>query len=815
MDSSGSEGARPRRGLGAGRGARGVDSDGSSGEPHVGLGSRGVLGGGGRKRRRKQDDTSIFGVFAEGGGEGKGGKRGKNLSVPQKAVAFVPGETVNKMEVPSKSTRDDRSEGGSSGDEFDPRFRFDGPADNPSQEMGPKPMAKNTLSFGQMEANYGKGFKLLKKMGFDGGGLGARGEGIANPIEVMKRKDREALQDEGEKVDQDLYGQNHAGDQRTIEELLGSKPKKKQRDAPDPAEGWKKSSKERGPRVEYKSASQVASEPRPMRIVDMRGPQVQIASSFSELAASLSGTATKSLKELRYNTRQLVLQYEEKIRTLAERKRHYEDVLLAVKAERDRLEVTTSLGQPGTQRCRELAMEIDSLNERRLSGEVGLREIGKSCISWQEKSPQEFQALQVLNVGLALAVPAAVRELAVWRPLENPKDGLALLAPWVSLTAAVDTSGKTADAGAQAFRRLCDAALLPRLRAALSVWRVRESEPCLRLLEQCQAVLPAQLMEDMATELVLPRLMAEVEAWDPRVDMMSPHLWVHPWLPMLGERARSLWPPIRFKLSACLERWSPRDRSALEMLRPWQRAFDAANWDPLLEKVLRKLEVSLSVVSVRPNGQDVEPVQDVLAWVGVAPPSGLAHILNVAFFPQWHAALRDWLKAPGCDFSEVLQWYQGWKALFAEQLRDQGAVQRQLASGLEVMKYFMAKGVGQADGDEPQPPPASTPAASESSGHTKDTTGAVTAQVEEVSLSLSDYLAEVAGEHGLVFRPKRINETGKQVYQFGSTSIYLEKSLIYAAPKGASGAEWRPASMDEVLAWAKSTQAGGSSGRKR
>ena len=40
-----------------------------------------------------------------------------------------------------------------------------------------------------------------------------------------------------------------------------------------------------------------------MRIVDMRGPEVRVAGSFAELAASLSGDSVRSLKEFRHNTR--------------------------------------------------------------------------------------------------------------------------------------------------------------------------------------------------------------------------------------------------------------------------------------------------------------------------------------------------------------------------------------------------------------------------------------------------------------------------------------------------------------------------------
>jgi len=254
-----------------------------------------------------------------------------------------------------------------------------------------------------------------------------------------------------------------------------------------------------------------------------------------------------------------------------------------------------------------------------------------------------------------------------------------------------------------------------------------------------------------------------------------------------------------------LERWDPRDRSALEMLRPWQRVFDPGNWEPLMEKVLMRLERVVANLDVRPDGQDIEPIKDLLAWNGIAPADALARVLDIALFPQWHKALREWLRTPGCDFAEVLQWYQGWKALL-QALKDQGPIQRQMAHGLELMKHFMAKGAEAVVEEEPPSPTA--PDAEQSTGLPRHRAmsaeaGAEASRVamEEVSLSLSDYLAQVSGEEGLLFRPKKAFHLGKQVYQFGSASIYVEKNLVYVAPKsgGQDAGEWRLVSMDELL----------------
>mmetsp|Transcript_204 Transcript_204/g.375 ORF Transcript_204/g.375 Transcript_204/m.375 type:complete len:117 (-) Transcript_204:125-475(-) len=99
--------------------------------------------------------------------------------------------------------------------------------------------------------------------------------------------------------------------------------------------------------------------------------------------------------------------------------------------------------------------------------------------------------------------------------------------------------------------------------------------------------------------------------------------------------------------------------------------------------------------------------------------------------------------------------------------------------------------------EAPEPPASETTSAQRQPAAKRRSTPLV--EPEDVTLSLSDYLAEVAGEHGLVFRPKsKVTHLGKQVYQFGAVSVYLDKTLVYAAPRG-GGDEWLPVSFDEVL----------------
>lgn len=297
--------------------------------------------------------------------------------------------------------------------------------------------------------------------------------------------------------------------------------------------------------------------------------------------------------------------------------------------------------------------------------------------------PTEYKAIRAFGVAVALAVPVAKRELANWKPLENPREGLDALKPWRELA-----TGEREEA----VHLLSEGALMPRLRHALIDWSPRNFEPCIRLVEACHKALPSEVVDAVISQVVLPRLEHEVQEWNPRADKTSIHLWIHPWLPVLGKKLDSLWVPIRFKLSSCLERWDPSDHSAKGMLQPWRKVFDPSNWDPLVEKVCVRLERSIQATEVNPNGQDVRPIEDLKVWLGTLPLARLENVLEASFFPLWHEALRKWLRVPECDYTEVLEWYRQWRTLLEDPAlcQDQGKVALELGYGLEVLHHFMS-----------------------------------------------------------------------------------------------------------------------------
>jgi len=69
-----------------------------------------------------------------------------------------------------------------------------------------------------------------------------------------------------------------------------------------------------------------------------------------------------------------------------------------------------------------------------------------------------------------------------------------------------------------------------------------------------------------------------------------------------------------------------------------------------------------------------DPWKWVMSWVDMLPQTSLVTLLEKHFFPRWLQVLGTWLSGPNPNYYEVTSWYQGWKALFPQQLLSDSAV---------------------------------------------------------------------------------------------------------------------------------------------
>ncbi|CAG8755596.1 12435_t:CDS:2, partial [Dentiscutata heterogama] len=138
-----------------------------------------------------------------------------------------------------------------------------------------------------------------------GEGLGVEGHGITKPIETKLRPQKMGLAYRGfdEKTDQ-VKKQRQEIDIHE-EDLIKQVPKIKKN-------AWKKSTKSKKINIEYKTADEIMNEAtsttsvRPMKIIDMTGPQTRELSSASQITSLTIPDSSTRLPELRHNLRLIV-----------------------------------------------------------------------------------------------------------------------------------------------------------------------------------------------------------------------------------------------------------------------------------------------------------------------------------------------------------------------------------------------------------------------------------------------------------------------------------------------------------------------------
>eukprot|EP00696_Hemimastix_kukwesjijk_P001717 gnl/Hemi2/12104_TR4131_c0_g1_i1.p1 gnl/Hemi2/12104_TR4131_c0_g1~~gnl/Hemi2/12104_TR4131_c0_g1_i1.p1 ORF type:complete len:415 (-),score=103.50 gnl/Hemi2/12104_TR4131_c0_g1_i1:97-1182(-) len=353
--------------------------------------------------------------------------------------------------------------------------------------------------------------------------------------------------------------------------------------------------------------------------------------------------------------------------------------------------------------------------------------------------------------------------------------------------------------------------------AICNEWATRDFEPCVALMESWQPVIPRPIFETLIDQLIFPRLQREVDSWNPRADTVPIHVWIHPWLPLLGARIAELCTPIRHKLAVVLQDWLPSDPSALIILSPWRDVFDSGTWDALLLRtILPKLAISLNQFVINPRQQFMDPFHWVLAWHKLLPDHAIIALFEKEFFPKFFQVLYTWLNAPQANYEEITRWYLGWKALFPPDLLANEVMRVQFVRALEIMNQKVS-GAAQS-GQYVQPgvkenisylrvvEQRDNPVqrAQASVTNIQSASRAPTRASDDIDFTFKEVVEKYAEENEIIFLPKPgALQEGKQVYAFGSRSIYLDKRMVYLMNQGM----WKPVSLTELVKLVKADTA--------
>ena len=820
------------------------------------------------RRKRPSKNKAIYGVWADNSdSEGEearpsfGGKR--DYSAP---VNFVSAGVQNQKKDKIKEAEDaaDDMEASSDEEAGPSRIGFGGGeglgfrgqkagrVESEGQIAGMRTQAFSQpqslgKGFGDWEKNTkGIGAKLLLGMGFQPGkGLGKNLQGRTNIVEAYLRKGKGAI---------GAYGHE------------GGRPKKKvdsdeeeEKDFKEKLSQWRSGSavgsKKKNVNYVYKSVDDVIAESQfrkidtkdeavkskgeGVKVIDMTGREQRVLSGYSSIAgqqkpsqdgdsstplATLQDKRKRNfeLPELIHNLNLLVDMTEQNIIAADRKLAYHKDRVEVLQVEGEKLNNLVEKENKQIEAMEEIISVLDKLEAQHNTGDLDNDIAIRAFTKMKEEFPLEFQEFEISYCAQTVVIPLVKRSLADWtNPLAGRNESLPHLTTFTLWREILDTGeggehGPGTDTPMPAYHSLVWECWVPHTRLAVQRWYSREPQPLVAFLDLWRPMLPGWVLQHVLERLVLARLQAEVELWDPLTDTTPLHTWLHPWLPALGDRLEVVYPTIRNKLASALSAWHPADRSAKLILLPWAQVFSRAAMISFLAKnIVPKLETALASFTISPRSQDMTAWNSVMDWTDLIPPPQLAQMLGQSFFPRWLQTLAGWLNS-NPNYEEVVGWYSGWKSSLPPAVLSLSGVADHLSQALHMMNRSVSGGgpmSGQPGALEnvmymTNREMAAQPGSQQSTpcptrGTDTGNTNKFSSLAEAVKTSaqipqgFKDLIGRRCEEKGVVFRPMpgRYRE-GKQMYLVGSRQAYLDRNVIFVM--NGSGV-WVPTSLNSLI----------------
>lgn len=603
-----------------------------------------------------------------------------------------------------------------------------------SSSAGPS-FPKTSINFG---TGSGGGFNpaaYLASMGWTGGGLGEKGEGMLNPIEVQLRPERAGIafggrkertkqaKDEARRRGEEVSSDEE--DRRKNSNVRGHKPKDRPTHA---AENRSASSKKtRKPRVEHLTYEQIieqaghgpSNDPGIGQIYDARTGEMR---EFTSLASALSYDAAPSsesgrLEELRYHLQMIIdhssqtldvfakeaASIRERSRWLQRDAEESKRRLQKETAEADALRVVVSLAKE---------MEIMG-KESMVEGSLDLQSFRPLVERLEKLTPQQLEQYSLDEAVVGAITPTVKRVLGNWLPLEDAHGLCETFKRWQKILkadytqqeasarrdfASLSVSGSRATLHQAStmtpFESLLWHIWMPRVRGALNNdWKPHHPRAAVALLSTWKPLLPRYIWDNILDQILLPKLMSTVRDWEPRTARASLHYILFPWLEMLDDRNQDLLAEARRRIRASLKTIkldkpiSKDEDPSPSSLAKWKEFYSKSEWDSmLLTQLLPRLASHLqSHFRVNPAQQDVSPLERVLAWIPLLSKSTTSRLIETGFFAKWLTTLHTWLIQSGVDYGEVAQWYSFWKEWFPATVSDLPGVQAGFQKGIVLL----------------------------------------------------------------------------------------------------------------------------------
>ncbi|XP_071741880.1 septin and tuftelin-interacting protein 1 homolog 1 [Rutidosis leptorrhynchoides] len=668
--------------------------------------------------------------------------------------------------------------------------------------------AKDDGNVGTFEKHTkGIGMKLLEKMGYKGGGLGKNAQGIVAPIEAKLRPKNMGMGFNDYKEAANVPAlQEPLDENKGPSQPPGIQSKEKM---------WSNRVVTKKKKKEYVTAEELLVKKQEQgldvvqKVFDMRGPQVRVLTNLENLNAEEKSRENDiPMPELQHNVRLILDMAELDIQKIDRDLRNERETVVTLQKEKEKLKADANRQKKQLDSMEEMVRVIDRLGNESKLGTLTLDSLAKSFQNLQRRFPDEYKLGSLSTIACSLALPLFFREFQGWDPLKNPENYLSVVSLWKDLLQGDDIFDLP-------YTQLFMEVVFPALRiSTTNTWQAKQPEPLLKFLESWEQLLPDSALQTILDHIVLPKLSVAVNSWDPRQDTVPIHFWIHPWLPLLGQKLETLHFTIRSRLESVLHAWHPSDVSAYTILSPWKPVFDPGSWEQTMVRfIIPKLLGVMHEFQVNPADQKLDQFYWVMRWADVIPVHHMIHIMDV-FFNKWQEVLYHWLCSKP-NFQEVTSWFLGWKDLIPCELLSNEHIRLRLNTGLEMMNqavegievvqpgvrenisYLKAREQRQF---EAQRAAAQAAKLQQRGGFDM---GMGMGMDDGFEMSMKEVIEVHAQHNNLLFKPKvGRTQDGHQVYGFGNISIIIDSlhQKVFAQIED----RWSPVTLEQLVNLEKS-----------
>lgn len=715
------------------------------------------------------------------------------------------GKSNDEVEVGKRSNHDDKGDTDDLPTAFGKqimegaRLRREREREKSAMAKKSAPLRKDTAKgdVGTFEKHTkGIGLKLLEKMGYKGGGLGKNEQGIVAPVEAKLRPKNMGMGFND-------YKEAGLPSLQEMEEKRAPPLPLQSAEVPSKEKRWSKHARRQ--KKVYVTAEELLVKKQEQgfdvvqKVFDMRGPQVRVLTNLENLNAEEKARENDiPMPELQHNVRLIVDLVELDIQKIDRDLRNERETVVALQQEKENLQTEASRQKQQLDSMEAIVNVLAQISEWSSSGLLTPESLAETFMDLQSRYAEEYKLCNLSRIACSYAVPLLIRVFQGWDPLREPSHGLEVMSQWMNLL-----QGETEifSDNASPYTRLFMEVVFPAVRiSGTNTWQARDPEPMLKFLDSWEKLLPSFVLQTILDNVVMPKLLAAVESWDPRRETIPIHSWVHPWLLLLGNKLGDCYRTIRNRLESVLHAWHPSDKSAFLILEPWKRVFDPSSWEQLMVRfIIPKLIAVMHEFQINPANQQLEQFQWVQTWVPVIPIHHMLHLMDV-FFNKWQEVLYQWL-CSNPNFEEVTKWYLGWKNLLPQELLANEHIRYRLNVGLDMMNQAV-------EGLQVVPPGLRENISYlrvleqrqfEKAGmQTQQRASAGLPTDAGPELSLKEVIEVHAQHNGLLFKPKhgRMHD-GLQIYGFGNINITVDSfnQKVHAQVED----RWSLVSLEQLL----------------